>query len=120
MKLHKNPFVGLLVVAVALLYVLALPQTAYANGVNKIGDANGDGKVNLKDAILTLQASNGKDIEIDRVATDVTGDGKVNLKDAILILKRANGNKDPFPVELPANKDDDTLEGELGVEDSDF
>ena len=64
-----------------------------------LGDANGDGKVNLRDAILTLQAANGKDIEIDKTNADVTGDGKVNIRDAIMILKRANGNKDPFPAE---------------------
>ena len=65
----------------------------------KLGDANGDGKVNLKDAILTLQAANNKPVTIDRNAADVTGDAKVNIKDAILVLKRANGNKDPFPAE---------------------
>lgn len=64
-----------------------------------LGDANLDGKVNLRDAILTLQAANGKDVNIDRTTADVTGDGKVNLQDAIRILKRANGNKDPFPAE---------------------
>ena len=68
-------------------------------GTSVLGDANGDGKVNLRDAIQVLQASNGKDIAIDRSAADVTGDGKVNLQDAIRILKRANGNKDPFPAE---------------------
>lgn len=69
-------------------------KTAYI-----IGDANGDGKANLRDAILVLQAANGKDVAIDRIASDVTGDGKVNLQDAIRILKRANGNKEPFPAE---------------------
>ena len=64
-----------------------------------LGDANGDNKVNLRDAILVLQAANGKPVAIDRSAADVTGDGKVNLQDAIRILKRANGNKDPFPAE---------------------
>ena len=64
-----------------------------------LGDANGDGKVNLRDAILVLQAANGKDVAVDEVAADVTGDGKMNIRDAILILKRANGNPDPFPAE---------------------
>ena len=63
------------------------------------GDATGDGKVNLQDAIMVLQAANGKDVTIDREAADVNGDGKVNLQDAIRILKRANGNTDPFPAE---------------------
>ena len=73
--------------------------TVCGQGKFVVGDANGDGKVNLKDAILALQAANGKDAAVDRGAADVNGDGKVNLKDAILILKRANGNKDPFPAE---------------------
>ena len=73
--------------------------TVCGQGKFVVGDANGDGKVNLKDAILALQAANGKDAAVDRSAADVNADGKVNLKDAILILKRANGNKDPFPAE---------------------
>ena len=73
--------------------------TVCGQGKYVAGDGNGDGKVNLKDAILALQAANGKAVTIDRSAADVTGDGKVNIRDAILILKRANGNKDPFPAE---------------------
>ena len=137
--MKKNFFTALFTAAIALLCVIALPRNVQASSASDlslegdtskgkviIGDVNGDGKVNLKDAILTLQASNGKDIEIDRGAGDVTGDSKVNLKDAILILKRANGNKDPFPGENPvapnppASGDDDVLDGEVGVEDSDF
>ena len=76
-----------------------LTITVVEKGAVVLGDANGDGKVNLRDAIMVLQASNGKDITIDRTAADVNGDGKVNLQDAIRILKRANGNKDPFPAE---------------------
>jgi lysophospholipase L1-like esterase len=64
-----------------------------------LGDANGDEKVNLRDAIMVLQAANGKDVAIDGEAADVTDDGKVNLQDAIRILKRANGNTSPFPGE---------------------
>ena len=63
------------------------------------GDANGNGKVNLQDAILILQAANGKDVNIDRVVSDVTGDGKITVADAIWVLKRANGHTDLFPVE---------------------
>ena len=73
--------------------------TVCGQGKFVAGDGNGDGKVNLRDAIMVLQAVNGKDIAIDRSAADVNGDGKVNLQDAIRILKRANGNKDPFPAE---------------------
>ena len=68
-------------------------------GVGLWGDSDGDGKVNLRDAILALQAANGKDVEIDRAASDVTGDGEITVADAIWILKRANGHADLFPVE---------------------
>ena len=61
-----------------------------------LGDANGDGKVNLKDAILVLKAINGG-AAVDAVSSDVNKDNKVNLKDAILILKFVNGT--PFPTE---------------------
>lgn len=60
-----------------------------------LGDANGDGKVNLKDAILVLKGINGG-AAVDPTASDVNKDGKVNLKDAILVLKFVNGT--PFPA----------------------
>ena len=97
MNLCKKAFLCLLAVATTLFCIFALPQTVHAADV--LGDANGDSKVNLRDAIMVLQAANGKDVTINRSAADVTGDGKVNLQDAIRILKRANGNKDPFPAE---------------------
>ena len=53
------------------------------------GDADGNGKVNLRDAILVLKAINGGNA-VDDAFADFNGDGKVNLKDAILILKEAN------------------------------
>ena len=63
------------------------------------GDADSNGIVNLRDAILILQVANGKDVAIDSNASDVTADGKINLQDAIYVLKRANGNADLFPAE---------------------
>jgi hypothetical protein len=63
------------------------------------GDSDGNGKVTLKDAILTLQVANGKDVTIDRTVSDVTGDGKITVADAVWILKRANDHTDLFPVE---------------------
>ena len=61
-----------------------------------LGDSNGDGKVNLKDAILVLKSINGG-AAVDTISSDVNKDNKVNLKDAILILKFVNGT--PFPAE---------------------
>ena len=126
MKSYMKLLVSLLVAVALLTGLFALPQTAlaasavYRQSNSVLGDASGDGKINLKDAIMTLQFSNGKEVAIDSGAADVSGDGKVNLKDAILILKRANGNKDPFPGESTTEKDDDMIDGDVGVEDSDF
>ena len=53
------------------------------------GDANGDGKVNTKDAtrILRYYAELISDSEIDLVAADVNSDGNVNTKDATRVLR---------------------------------
>jgi len=51
------------------------------------GDANGDGKVNSRDAARILQYVARWDVEIDLTASDVTGDGKVNSRDAARILQ---------------------------------
>jgi hypothetical protein len=64
-----------------------------------LGDANLNEKINLQDAILILQAANGRDVTVDSSASDVTGDGKITLQDAIWILRRVNGNTTPFPAE---------------------
>ena len=57
------------------------------------GDANGDGKVNARDARLILRyaASLITGDEIDQAAADFNGDGKVNARDARAILRTAAG-----------------------------
>ena len=65
----------------------------------KITDADGNGIVNLRDAMLILKAANNHDVSINRKLSDVTGDGNVNLADAMWVLKRANKHTDLFPVE---------------------
>ena len=57
------------------------------------GDANGDGKVNARDARLILRyaASLITDDEIDQAAADFNGDGKVNARDARAVLRAAAG-----------------------------
>ena len=90
MKSYMKLLVSLLVAVALLTGLFALPQTALAASAvsgqsnSVLGDASGDGKINLKDAIMTLQVSNGKEVDIDSDAADVSGDDKVNLKDAIL------------------------------------
>ena len=58
-----------------------------------LGDVNGDGKVNARDAKLVLQYFNGKVefTEEQKAKADVNGDSKINARDAKLILQIFNG-----------------------------
>lgn len=63
-------------------------------GIDIIGDANGDGKVNLADAGLAMRAAAGwKRTGIDEGQADVDDDGYVTLKDAAEIIKRTTGRR---------------------------
>lgn len=58
-----------------------------------LGDANGDGEVNARDARLVLRYS-AKLLDGDQLSlelADVNGDGKVNARDARIILRQAAG-----------------------------
>jgi len=56
------------------------------------GDVNGDGNVNLKDVILTLQVISGINPSQNVYqAADVNGDGKIGLSEAIFIMQRISG-----------------------------
>ena len=59
----------------------------------KAGDANGDGKVDYKDAMLVLRASvNLEKLDEDgKIAGDVDGNGKLDYKDAMKILRASVG-----------------------------
>lgn len=65
------------------------------------GDADGNEKVNAKDAKLVLQYSMGriKDADLNLAVCDVDGNEKFNAKDAKLILQKSMGRIDLFPVE---------------------
>lgn len=52
-----------------------------------LGDANGDGKINTRDAVVILQYFAGWNITIDMQAADIDGNGKINTRDAVLILQ---------------------------------
>ena len=55
------------------------------------GDVNGDGEVDVNDALLVMRHALGL-IELENTyAADVNGDGTVNLEDALLILRTAMG-----------------------------
>lgn len=57
-----------------------------------LGDVNGDGIVNLKDAVLVRAYLNGRYAGADNFArvADVNGDGKINMRDAVMIYAYAN------------------------------
>jgi len=57
------------------------------------GDVNGNGNVNVVDALMTLQASSGITTlnELQQFAVDVNKDGKVSVIDALKILQYSSG-----------------------------
>lgn len=77
------------------------------------GDANGDGTVNLIDAIATLRYSVGNCENTLRDGVDINSDGTVNALDVILVLRHLLGNEVGLGVVVNADgsvKDDITAE----------
>lgn len=63
-------------------------------GVDIIGDANGDGKVNVADAAVMLRhIAKHKNVEIDEGQADLNDDGYVTVSDVSALLKRIAGWK---------------------------
>lgn len=56
-----------------------------------LGDVNGDGKVNMRDAVLLRQYVAGWDVEMITDTADANGDGKVNIRDAVLLRQYVAG-----------------------------
>ena len=51
------------------------------------GDANGDGEVNMKDALLIRRHIVDPTVSLDTVAADVDGDGDITMKDVLKVRK---------------------------------
>ena len=66
-------------------------STSFQVTVFAPGDANGDNKVDGKDATLLLQYAAGWNVQIKSRPADASGDGKVDGKDATLLLQYAAG-----------------------------
>ena len=62
-----------------------------------IGDANGDGKVNLQDVALILKYIAKYDVDINESDVDVNQDGYFNLKDVSKLIKSLAGEGDSKP-----------------------
>lgn len=55
------------------------------------GDADGDGAVNLQDALLLMQYAAGWNVSIDKSNADVDQDGAVTMDDVVLLFQYAAG-----------------------------
>ena len=84
-KLQK--IIAGLVCAVMLLSNAAGMVAVDANAERIYGDANGDGRINLGDASLTLKLIAKWNVEADSVAADLNQNGKVDLSDVARLLR---------------------------------
>ena len=66
-----------------------------------LGDVDGDGKINARDAKLIMQHFTSKIqlTEEEQKRAEVSGDGKINARDAKLIMQYFTSKIDKFPVE---------------------
>ena len=97
-------------------WYVAIPSTATTHGEehrdcqncdyyesrqsNLLGDVNGDGKINTRDAKLIMQYELGliDETKLDLVAADVNGDDRINTRDAKLIMQLELGLIEEFPI----------------------
>ena len=81
---------GLFAIGFAISLVAGVPVRTQG-----IGDLNGDGKIDLRDAVVMVRVAVGAIPASDAMkkAGDVNGDGALDLKDAALILQAAIGVK---------------------------
>lgn len=61
-----------------------------------LGDANDDGDISVRDALLICQDIAGQEPEINRVLADVNKDDELSVRDALLICQKIAGNDDAF------------------------
>ena len=59
----------------------------YLNEADAIGDANGDGKVSITDAVYVVNnVLNQPQTDFRKTAADMNGDGKITITDAVMIV----------------------------------
>lgn len=82
---------------ISLILVMALIIAAFtvnfsvSGDQGKIGDANSDGSVNMKDVLVMRKYIAGMAVTIDLDAADVNFDGRINMKDVLLMRKQIAG-----------------------------
>jgi hypothetical protein len=81
--------------------VLVYTITVVREEARLLGDVNGDGMVDVEDAMLVLQydALLIEEGDLDTIAADVNGDGAVDVEDAMLILQFDAMLIDKFPAQ---------------------
>ena len=75
--------------------------TATATEPVLVGDANGDGVINLKDVLVLRKYLADIPVEIDLVGADMTRDNTVNMKDVLALRLRIAYEKDAGEDEVP-------------------
>ncbi len=71
-----------------------LQLMAIRSGENRqLGDINGDGQINMRDAFALYKAASGSEVLTDaqKTAADMNGDGAYNMRDAFALYKIASG-----------------------------
>ncbi len=66
-----------------------------------VGDANGDGVINMKDVLTVRKYLADLPVEIDLVGADMTRDDAVNMKDVLALRLRIAYDKDAGEDEVP-------------------
>lgn len=67
-----------------------LPTVITVFGAAEPGDVNGDGSINLTDAVIAFQMMSGKLADVNKNA-DVNSDGRIGLPEVIYILQKVAG-----------------------------
>ena len=57
----------------------------------KMGDANGDGEINVKDSAMLKRYLAGWDVKMDVKKADLDGDGNITIKDSALLKRYLAG-----------------------------
>lgn len=77
------------------------PVTILSLAIRKdetLGDVNGDGLIDQKDAQMILDYEAKKLAELPLAISDVSGDGIIDSNDAVLILQYVDGTIASFPA----------------------